>query len=64
MDLESKEGLFEFGQRREVVRREHFSLHDREIDLDLIGPTGVDRSVDEDRVGPLGAEAFDRLLAR
>lgn len=63
VDLEGEEALFEFGERREVVRREYFSLHDREIDLDLIEPTGVDRSVDEDGVGPFGAEAFDRLLA-
>lgn len=63
MDLESEEPLFEFGQRREVVRREYFPLYDGEIDLDLVEPTGVDRSVDKDRVGPFGAEAFDRLLA-
>ena len=44
MDLESEEALFEFSQRSEVVRREDFSLHDREIDFDLIEPTGVDRS--------------------
>jgi hypothetical protein len=52
VDLESEEALFEFDQRREVVRREYFSLHDREVNLDLVEPTGVDRGVDEDRVGP------------
>ena len=63
MDLEGKETLFKFGQRREVVGREDLPLHDREIDFDLIEPTGVDRSVDEDRVGPFGAEAVDSFLA-
>ncbi len=62
VDLESEEALFEFGQRREVIRREYFSLHDREVNLDLVEPTGVDRGVDEDRVGPFIAEAVDRLL--
>ena len=63
VELETKEALLEFGQRREIVGREDLSLNDREIDLDLVEPTGVNRSVDEDRVGPFGAEAFDRLLA-
>ena len=63
MDLESEQTLLEFGQRREIIRRQDLSLHDREIDLDLVEPTGMDRSVDEDRVGPLGAKAFDSLLA-
>ena len=63
MDLESEQALFEFGQRGEIVGRQDFSLNDREIDLDLVEPTGVDGSVDEDRVGPFGAETFDRFLA-
>ena len=63
VDLEGEEALFEFGQRGEVVGREDLSLNDREIDLDLVEPTGVDGSVDEDRVGPFGAEAVDGLLA-
>jgi len=61
VDLESEQALFEFGQRGEIVGRQDFSLNDREIDLDLVEPTGVDGSVDEDRVGPFGAEAFDRI---
>ena len=63
VDLEGKETLFKFGQRREVVGREDLPLYDGEIDFDLIEPTGVDRSVDEDRVGPFGAEAVDGFLA-
>lgn len=63
MNLEGKEALFEFGQRSEVVGRENLSLHDREIDFDLVEPTGMDRSVDQDRVGPSGAETIDGFLA-
>ena len=48
MGLESKKTLFEIGQRGEIVRREDLSLDNREIDFDLVEPTGVDRSVDED----------------
>ena len=61
--LKSEQALFEFGQRREVVGCEDLSLNNREIDFDLIKPTGVDWGVDEDRVGPLGAVAIDSFLA-
>jgi len=61
--LEGQETLFEIGQRGEIVRRENFSLNDREIDLDLIEPTGMDGSVDEDHIRPLVAQTFDSLLA-
>jgi len=63
VDLEGKETLLQFGERREVVGREDLPLYDREIDFDLIQPAGVDGSVDEDRVGPFGAKAVDGLLA-
>ena len=63
MDLEGEEALFKIGQRREIVRREDLPLYDREVDFDLVKPTGVDRSVDEYRVGPCGTEAVDGLLA-
>jgi len=61
--LEGKEMLFEIGQRGKIVRREDFSLNDREIDFDLVEPTGVDRSVDEDGIRPLVAETLSGLLA-
>ena len=63
MALEGKEPLFEVGQRGEVVGREDLSLDDREVDFDLVEPTGMERRVDEDRIGPLGAESVDRFLA-
>jgi len=61
--LEGKETLFEIGQRGNIVWRENFSLDDREIDFDLIEPTGVDRSVDEDGVWPCFPQALGGLLA-
>jgi len=60
--LESHETLFEFGQRREIIRSEDLALDDRKVDLNLVEPTGMDGSVNEDGVGPLGAEAVDGLL--
>ena len=63
MALESKKTLFEIGQRREIVRREDFSLDNREIDFDLIEPTGVDRGVDEDYIGPFIAQTLGGFLA-
>ena len=62
--LELEKTRFEFGQRFEVVGREEFALNDREVDLDLVEPTGVDWSVDEDRVGPIGAEASTAFWPR
>src|SRR5713101_6356355 len=60
--LESKETLLEFGQRTEVVGRKDFSLNDREVDLDLVEPTGMDRGVDKYGVGPFGAEMVGGFL--
>jgi hypothetical protein len=45
--LKSERPLFEFGQRRDVVVGENLPLDDREEDLDLVEPTGMDRGVDE-----------------
>jgi hypothetical protein len=44
-DLESQEGLFEFGQTGEVVWLQDLSLNDAEVDLGLIEPAGVNRGV-------------------
>jgi len=61
--LEVEETLFQFGQRGEVVGREHLSLNDGEVDFDLVEPTGVNRGVDENSVGPSGAEAINGFLS-
>lgn len=61
--LEGEETLFQFGQRGEVIGGEHLSLHDGEVDFDLIEPTGVNGGVDENSVGPLGAETINGFLS-
>jgi hypothetical protein len=60
--LETEETIFDFSERAEVVGGEDHSLNDREIDFDLVEPTGVDRSVDQDDGGPSCAQAFTGLL--
>ena len=55
--------LFEVVEVGEVVGREDFALDDREVDLGLVEPAGVDRGVDEDQVRPCALEAVDRCLA-
>lgn len=50
MALEKKA---EVGQTGEIVRREDFSLNNREIDSDLVEASGVDRSVDDMTFGHL-----------
>ena len=62
MALESKKMLFEIGQRGEIIRREDFSLDNREIDFNLIEPTGVNRRVDEDYIRPFIAQTLDGFL--
>jgi len=38
-------------------------LDDREVDLDLVEPAGVDGQVDEDEILVVALEAVDRALA-
>src|SRR6266478_2988318 len=60
--FESQEPLFHFGERGEVIGGEHLALDDREVDLDLIEPTGVHRSVDRGDRGPPLAHAVSAAL--
>ena len=60
--LEVQQTLLEFSQRSKVVGSEDFPLNDREIDFDLIKPTGMGRSMKEERIGPFIAQAFGGLL--
>ena len=50
MTLKRQEAVLYLGQRMEVVRREDLALHDREIDLDLIEPTGMDGPVHKHQI--------------
>src|SRR2546425_12295251 len=52
--LEAEQAVLDLGQRGKVVRRQDLALDDREIDLDLVEPAGVDRRVDEDEAGARG----------
>ena len=56
---EREELLLERGEVGEVVGREHLALHDREVDLGLVDPTGVDRGVDKDQVLVPALQSFD-----
>ena len=42
---EAEEPLFDGGEVGEVVGLQHLALDDREVDLDLVEPAGVDRRV-------------------
>src|ERR1700730_18918162 len=61
--LKVQEPLLELGQGREVIRGERLSLHDGEVNLDLVEPTGVNRCVHQDDVSPLRVKALDSFLA-
>ena len=63
-DLEAVEALLDDVEVGEVVRRQCFSLDDREVDLDLVEPGRVDRGVHQNRVGELFGEPVDGLLSR
>jgi hypothetical protein len=45
--LKVKEALGEGVEIGEVIGREHLALDNREVDLDLIKPTGVNRGMHE-----------------
>jgi hypothetical protein len=52
-----------FGERLqpgEIVGREDLALNDREVDLDLVEPAGVDRSMDEGEAPEFVLQAGDR----
>src|SRR5205809_345172 len=54
--LKAAQAIVDGRERWEVVGREDFALADREVDLDLVQPAGVDWRVHEPNLGPLGLE--------
>ena len=60
--LESQQAMLHFGERREVIGSEHLSLHDGEVDLDLIQPTGMQGRVHQDDGRPPRAKPVGCLL--
>src|SRR5262245_63683504 len=59
----AEQAVIDLGKRGAVVRREDLAV-DREEDLDLIEPTGVDGRVDKHEARPPGAEARARSASR
>jgi hypothetical protein len=60
ISLETKQPILNFFERGEVVRCEHLSLDNGEVDLNLIEPTGMDRAVDGHDFGIGRWKTFDR----
>jgi MFS family permease len=61
--LEGQQLVLDLGEIGEVVGRQHFALHDREVDLDLVQPGGVHWQVDQAQVPPAAFQPVDRGLA-
>jgi len=55
--LEAEQPIFEFAERRKIVGCKNLSLDDREVDLGLVQPTGMDGGGHQGERRPLGAEA-------
>src|SRR5208282_3487340 len=55
--LEGHHVTLQLGQVLEVVWGEQLTLNDREVDLDLVEPTGMNRRMDQNDVGPSCAQA-------
>lgn len=60
--LKTHEAILKMGERGKIVGREHFSLDDGEIDLNLIDPAGMNRGMHQKSVGPPGSNAIDCFL--
>jgi len=56
--LEVEKSVGDLVEVGEVVGREHFPLHDREVDLDLIEPRRMEGEMNETQVGPLAFETL------
>jgi len=63
MPLEGKEALLDRFQGREVVGCQNFPLKDREVDLDLVEPAGVDGTM-KGRCGDIFPQGVSRKRRR
>ena len=61
--LEPEQRGLEFVQRRKVAGCKHLALYDREVDFDLVEPTGMDGRVDEGDGWPLRTDPGDGALS-
>src|ERR1035437_347520 len=50
-------------QGAKVVWGQHFALDDREVNLDLVEPTGMDGAMDHPEIGVTVLQAFHTALA-
>jgi hypothetical protein len=55
--LEGHHVPLQIDQALEIVRGKQLALNDREVDLDLIEPTGVNRRMNQNDAGPSGSKA-------
>ena len=55
--LEGHHIALQIDQGLEIAWGQQFVLHDREVDLDLVEPTGMDRRMNQNDVGPSTAKA-------
>src|SRR6266545_5391269 len=62
--LEAEQPLGHLAKVGEVVGGQDLALHDREVDLDLVQPRGVDRQVDQREVLPSALQPVDRAWPR
>ena len=61
--LEGREPLLQLSEGAQVVRSQHFTLHDREVDLDLVEPACMHGRVNRDDGRPAPLEAFDTRVS-
>lgn len=61
--MEVEESFSDRGKVRKVVGGKDLPLDDREIDFDLIDPTGVHRGMDQQQARTFFLQALDRPLA-
>ena len=56
-DLEGHHVPLQIGPALKVARGEQLALNDREVDLNLIEPTGVNRRMNQNDAGPSASKA-------
>jgi len=61
--LEALETVGQDFQGVEIIWREHLSLNNREVDLDLVEPTGMDGTMDHPEVGVATLQPLNTALA-
>src|SRR6516225_10073611 len=63
MVLKGQQTILDRVQCVKVVWCKDLSLNDREVNFDLIQPTGMDRGVNQNEMRPAGAQSFNGSLS-